>query len=68
MALLSERINGRAYDSLESYALFILQQKWANNALTVEEQRLLIGDFLSDYLTLDPQTGEPVGDTLSIEQ
>lgn len=66
--LISEKIDGQPYASLENFALFVLQQKLLQNLIATEEKQVLINDFLSDYLEFDPETDEPVGKTDKIEK
>lgn len=66
--LISEKINGGRYSSLENFALSVLREKIINNTVSSDEKLLIINDFLSDFLEFDSETGEPVGETVKIEQ
>lgn len=66
--LISEKINGAPYSSLENFALFVLKEKIFSNSASSKEKLLLINDFLSNYLEFDPETDKPIGRTNEIEQ
>ncbi|GFL47074.1 hypothetical protein TUM15768_20350 [Neisseria gonorrhoeae] len=68
VALISKKIDGGQYSSLENFALSVLREKIINNTVSSDEKLLIINDFLSGFLEFDPETGEPVGETLKIEQ
>lgn len=66
--LISKKIDGGQYSSLENFALSVLREKIINNTVSSDEKLLIINDFLSGFLEFDSETGEPVGETLKIEQ
>ena len=66
--LISKKIDGEQYSSLENFALSVLRVKIINNTVSSDEKLLIINDFLSGFLEFDSETGEPVGETLKIEQ
>ena len=66
--LISEKIDENQYSSLESFALFVLQQKILTGSASPEERQLVINEFLSNYLEFDPETDEPIGNTDEIEK
>lgn len=66
--LISEKVNGNPYSSLENFALFVLKEKILNNSALPEEKLLLINDFLTDYFEFDSETDEPIGQTKEIEK
>ncbi|HIF0377539.1 TPA: hypothetical protein ACXYLW_001239 [Neisseria meningitidis] len=68
VALISKKIDGGQYSSLENFALSVLREKIIKNTVSSDEKLLIINDFLSDFLEFDPETGKPVGETLKIEQ
>ncbi|ENS5735809.1 hypothetical protein K6I89_000001 [Neisseria gonorrhoeae] len=68
VALISKKIDGGQYSSLENFALSVLREKIINNTVSSDEKLLIINDFLSGFLEFDPETGESVGETLKIEQ
>ncbi|MCC9395716.1 hypothetical protein LN384_25450, partial [Enterobacter hormaechei subsp. steigerwaltii] len=68
VALISKKIDGGQYSSLENFALSVLREKIIKNTVSSDEKLLIINDFLSGFLEFDPETGKPVGETLKIEQ
>ncbi|MBW3930522.1 hypothetical protein HHC04_06570 [Neisseria meningitidis] len=68
VALISKKIDGGQYSSLENFALSVLREKIIKNTVSSDEKLLIINDFLSCFLEFDPETGKPVGETLKIEQ
>ncbi|HEZ3369703.1 TPA: hypothetical protein WH547_001477 [Neisseria meningitidis] len=68
VALISKKIDGGQYRSLENFALSVLREKIIKNTVSSDEKLLIINDFLSGFLEFDPETGKPVGETLKIEQ
>lgn len=66
--LIFKKIDGGQYSSLENFALSVLRKKVINNTVSSDEKLLIINDFLSGFLEFDSETGEPVGETLKIEQ
>ncbi|MCQ9327511.1 hypothetical protein [Neisseria dentiae] len=48
--LISEKIDGNQYSSLESFALFVLQQKILAGSASPEERQLLINDRFLAWL------------------
>ncbi|MCD0229486.1 hypothetical protein LN378_32190, partial [Enterobacter hormaechei subsp. steigerwaltii] len=62
VALISKKIDGGQYSSLENFALSVLREKIIKNTVSSDEKLLIINDFLSGFLEFDPETGKPVGE------
>ena len=52
---------------LEKYALWVLGTKLQAMELAEHEKMLLLNDFIAEYLEFDDVSGEPVGETSTLE-